>query len=352
MVGLALVIPSMLFAVLPMLALLTAVWWLDRYDREPVWLLTLTFLWGAIGGVLFGVVGSLTLETPLAALGVNGIDVGLDWIGPAVIAPLAEEPAKALFLFVVMWNRSFDGTTDGFVYGAAAGLGFGMTENFLYFSNLGFEVNLADLATTGAAWLYTVGVRTAWSAVMHGAATATVGACLGFARFRGWGVKLAALPVGFGIAMGLHATWNGLLVAEEIGGFGGVLKAIDFVVVPAYVLLAFVVFQLTLLDQSFTIRRELRAEAALGTLPTAHADALSSWIRRHTGGWLPPHVPRARYVQAATSLALRRDQAARLTGEAGEFYRDEVHRLRRVVARLLAPPTAAAAAAPRPAARS
>ena len=50
-----------------------------------------------------------------------------------MIAPLIEEPAKALCLLALYRSREFDNATDGFVYGAAAGLGFGMTENFFYF---------------------------------------------------------------------------------------------------------------------------------------------------------------------------------------------------------------------------
>ena len=73
------------------------------------------------------------------ALGIAGDGLGVDpdtvaaMVGPVLVAPLVEEPCKALFLAYVIWNRHFDNMTDGFVYGAAAGLGFGMTENLLYF---------------------------------------------------------------------------------------------------------------------------------------------------------------------------------------------------------------------------
>ena len=51
------------------------------------------------------------------------------------LAPLIEEPTKAIILFAIVRSRHFDNTTDGFVYGAAAGLGFAMTENFMYFGS-------------------------------------------------------------------------------------------------------------------------------------------------------------------------------------------------------------------------
>ena len=56
MVSVVLSIASTVCACVPMFAFLVAVWWLDRYDREPVWLIGLTFLWGAIGGVVLSLI--------------------------------------------------------------------------------------------------------------------------------------------------------------------------------------------------------------------------------------------------------------------------------------------------------
>jgi len=41
---LVLLAASACLAVVPMVALLGVVWWLDRYTREPAWLFGLTFL--------------------------------------------------------------------------------------------------------------------------------------------------------------------------------------------------------------------------------------------------------------------------------------------------------------------
>ena len=59
---------SLLSAVIPLVAFLGLVWWLDRYDREPIWLVLLTFAWGALGGVLFALLGSSLAMEPLAML--------------------------------------------------------------------------------------------------------------------------------------------------------------------------------------------------------------------------------------------------------------------------------------------
>ena len=122
-------IASTVCACVPMFCFLAAIWWLDRYDREPIWLLGLTFLWGAIGSIVAAVIGSITVELLVGgATAVLGALLALDLetlraaSGPVLVAPLVEEPSKAVILLYVIWNRHFDNMTDGFVYGAAAGL--------------------------------------------------------------------------------------------------------------------------------------------------------------------------------------------------------------------------------------
>ncbi|MEQ1571205.1 MAG: PrsW family intramembrane metalloprotease [Myxococcota bacterium] len=324
MIEILLSIGSTTCACVPMFSFLAVVWWMDRYDREPVWLLGLTFLWGAVGAVL----GAVTLSwyAEWAVTEVGGAEA-LGVLSPVVVAPLVEEPCKALFLAYVIWNRHFDNMTDGFVYGAAAGLGFGMTENLLYFLAVSDDV---------VAWGSTVVVRTFYSAVMHATATASVGACLGWARFRGWPVLVAALGVGLGLGVGVHAVWNGLITMGEVTG-DGVPFLVDLVLLPLEAVMVFTVFQVCLWEESLTIRRELREEAATGRIPLEHADILSSWVRRLYRSWVPTGVDHALYVQTATSLALRKRQVRQMGRSAPAFYRDEVDRLRRQVELLLGP---------------
>lgn len=327
-----LVVLSIVFAVVPMTGLLLLVWWLDRYDREPLWLYLLTFLWGGIGGVVIALVGNLVLDlslTPVAFLLDEAASTGQAFqvaIGPTVVAPLVEEPAKALILLVVLTSRNFDNMTDGFVYGAAAGLGFGMTENAMYFLSV-----LQDPAV----WWDTVAVRTAFSAIMHASATSLVGAGLGWGRFRRWwGLGLGGL-VGLTLAMAMHAQWNGLLTLGATLDDTGLAERLALWLLPVEVLLVFGAFQLSLLGESLIIRRELTAEARDGVLPPAHAGVIASWWRRQGYDWLPQGLDHRRYVQAATTLALRRRQL-RLPGTRKDpFYRDDTVRLRAQIRAML-----------------
>lgn len=316
---------SVVCATVPMIGFLALVWWLDRHDREPVWLVAFTFLWGAIGSVFLALIGSTLLLAPLTAL--LGPELG-ERMGAVVVAPLVEEPTKALILFAVMYSRHFDNASDGFVYGAAAGLGFGMTENLFYFLNV---------AASGdaTAWATTVLIRTFFSAVMHACATSSVGAALGWARFRGWGPKVLALPIGFGTAIGIHALWNGLLTVGEIQQTT-VWTTVNLVLFPFEVVLLFVVFQLALWDERATIRRELADEVNHGLLPLHHASHIASWWSRSRRHWVPRGVPHAQYVKAAITLALRKHQCRNVGAAQYAFYADEVVRLRREIQALLA----------------
>lgn len=311
-------------ATVPMLTFLAAVWFFDRHEREPLWLFLLTFAWGAIGGVIFAMIGSTALQVPLTfALGASLADQ----YSAVLIAPLVEEPTKAAILFAIMFSRHFDNATDGFVYGAAAGLGFGMTENFLYF---------LTVAASGDVWgwMFTVVIRTFFSAVMHACATSCVGAMLGFARFRGIGWKIVAVPIGFGVAMGIHALWNGMLTAGELFAQDWMSWA-NFAMFIGEFAIIIVVFQLALWDERATIRRELADEVKEGLLPLAHAKAIGSYFRRSRPGWVPKGIPQRHYVRAVTTLALRKHQSRNCSKRSYAFYADEVVRLRREVSSLL-----------------
>jgi protease PrsW len=335
MITLILIGLSTVAAVVPMVGFLAAIWWMDRYDREPIWLITLTFSWGAIGAIFLGILGSLILMVPLgiglaqwgAAADVDTTGM-LDQLSPVLIAPLAEEPAKAIVLLAVIFSRHFDNMTDGFVYGAAAGLGFGMTENFLYF------ITVVD---DPLAWGGTVVIRTFYSAVMHATATAMVGACLGFARFRGLFWLAGAGVVGLGAGGAIHAAWNGLITGAQWYGHPE-LFWFDILMLPAVVAAVFVVFQICLATESANIRRELGDEVAHGRMPDSHPPIIASWTRRMLQtNWLDAHIEKHRYIEEATLLAMRKQQLRLMGKRAPPFYADEVTRLQQSIAQQLEP---------------
>lgn len=298
---LLIVLTSIFMAVAPMVVALMFIWWLDRYDREPLGLLFVLFAWGAVGGTLIG--GFLTLE--LHRFAVLAVGPKAAYVLTLVaLAPILEEVAKGIGLFGVALHSKFDNMTDGIVYGAGVGLGFAMTENLLYF--------FRGYLTGGLlGWGVMVLLRTFFSAWVHMAASACWGAGLGAAKYAK-GRRIVWWPlVGMGGAVLVHAVWNACTVMTiETGSQVPILSG--FVLLPLVVLLLLVIFQVSLSRERLFITAELTEEAALRIVPAEHVGILSSYARRMRGRWGPAD-PRVRsvYVRLTTELAFRKRQARR-----------------------------------------
>ena len=103
---------SQLAAAVPVLAYIFIIWRLDRYEREPLWLIGMTFLWGALGGTCFGCLLSVPPAAMLeAALGQQWGDVGT----AVVVAPFVEEFTKGIVFLPLLFSKNFDNETDGLI---------------------------------------------------------------------------------------------------------------------------------------------------------------------------------------------------------------------------------------------
>ena len=317
----------MFFATVPMFIFLGIVWWLDRYDREPIWLVSLVFMWGAI----FSALGSLIINVVSGAILTEMVGpVPADAIGTVLMAPLVEEPMKASVLILVCLTRWFDNATDGFVYGAAVGLGFAVSENFLYFSQFTDDF---------FAWVSVVAIRTACTGLMHAMASSIVGAALGWAKCRTIEIRIVSFVLGLATAMMVHLLWNALAV---IAGFGnGEALLIDIAIFGVEFAIVFAIFMACVQGEHKMILRELRVEAEGGVLPPQHVAIIASVRRRSQFGWCPPNVNQAEYIETATRLAFRRMQCrGRGSGQA-QFYKEARalrHKLRAMLGTKPLPP--------------
>jgi RsiW-degrading membrane proteinase PrsW (M82 family) len=274
-------------------------------------LLLKNFLWGAIGAIVFGIVFSIIFSS---ALGTN------EFHNAIFIAPFVEEIAKGIFLLYTARDRRFDNITDGVVYGTAIGLGFGMTENFLYFMG----------ATGVDQWVFLVIVRTLFSAVMHAMATGTFGAFVGFTKFQKPSLRLPLRLVGLFVAMFMHFFWNYSVSIEDPAAAG--IGAI-FIILSVIVMI--IVFQLSLLSESRLIQRELAEETTEGIIPANHLQFLPYSSKRRLIGWLPVNMDRKAYIQLATNLAFRKFQSKYCSERERESYVEEVQRLREQIRQLI-----------------
>jgi len=111
---------------------------MDRYEPEPIWLLTAVFFWGAVVATLISIVMNGVGEGFLsAALSAPENSQLVQSSTASFVAPLVEETAKGsglllLWLLSSVWLHEVDGPLDGAIYGGVIGLGFTLTEDVLY----------------------------------------------------------------------------------------------------------------------------------------------------------------------------------------------------------------------------
>jgi RsiW-degrading membrane proteinase PrsW (M82 family) len=316
--GMSYALISLLAAIIPMVFYLIVIWKLDRYDREPIWLVTLNFLWGAVGAVIFGFLGSLLLLKNLSPVFYRSMSENL--LGAVIVAPFIEEIAKGIFLlFVTSPMKDFDNMTDGVVYGAAIGLGFGMTENFLYF--LTASQNIEQL-------LYLIIIRSILSAVMHACSTAAFGAFIGYAKFHSKQGRKWLIPLGLITAMFIHFFWNYSVTIGNIFIIGALF-------IVSAVAVIFILFQISLSNESKLIKKELSEEAEIGTIPIEHLNFLPYTHLRARKGWLAPKINQDKYIKIATNLAFRKQQSRTCPERKKAFYMQEVEDAREEISHLL-----------------
>ncbi len=230
---------GLVVAILPAPIYVMLALWIDRFEAEPKWLLATSFLWGALVAVGISIiVNSLGIEIVNAFYGKEAADL----YGLSFSAPVVEESAKALGLFVLyFWKRDeFDGILDGIVYASMVGLGFAMTENIKYYAE-----SVADGSAFG-----TFVVRGMFSPYAHPLFTSMTGIGLGIASHaRSRAVKFFMPLVGFALAIVLHSVWNtSLFFSQQLEN--GLLALV------MYFLIMVPIFAGVLLVALFALRRE------------------------------------------------------------------------------------------------
>lgn len=290
----------------------------DRFEKEPIWLVAGSFLWGAIAATTGAIIWSTILQGSVQAL--TGDEELAAVTGATLIAPVAEEITKGCAVLMVFWifRREFDSVLDGVIYGGMAGLGFAATENVLYLYFKGF-------AEGGAAGLFTLFflrvVLLGWG---HAVYSACFGAGLALARLnrQKWG-KIVAPAAGLALAIAIHALHNTLtVVLTERFGLGGL--AVTLAVAWLGWGFMLVVVGLAIARERRWMREFLPEEVALGNLTPAQLTTACSLRQRL--------IERLRFrgtsrlYSTAGELAIRKRHVARLGDEGGNLA--DIDRLR------------------------
>jgi RsiW-degrading membrane proteinase PrsW (M82 family) len=299
------------------------VWWLDRHEKEPWWLLGMVFLWGAMPAVLISVIVEMILDIPISVFGPG---LAYEVAGSSLVAPAVEEAAKGVAVFgVLLFMRGeMDNVLDGIVYGAMAGLGFAFTENVFYF--------LQSLSEGGwGEWTGVVFLRAVVFGLNHAFFTGLTGAALGYARLsRSAPTRLAVPLLGLAAAIGFHSAHNLGATLASLTCFGLLFSLLaDW----GGLLMLGLAVALVWRQEKLWIRTHLESEVGT-TLGREVYDMAGSYRRRLAAqgtallrGDLRGWQSSRRLAQTATELAFKKHQLASLGDEGGA--RKTVEELRR-----------------------
>lgn len=294
-------------ATIPVPLYLLLVLWIDRYESEPLWMLATAFFWGALVAVFIALVFN-TASSVMVAVMTESMEAGQAF-GAVISAPIVEETAKALILFILFFKKDeFDGVVDGIVYAAMVGLGFAMTENIQYYGRAVMESGSGGLTAVFI-------LRGTLSPFAHPLFTSMTGIGLGLARqSHNTFIKVLTPIVGLLMAIAMHLIWNGSVVV--FGGLG-FLFAYLVIMVPAFVIILAVIF-LALRREGQVVQEFLHPDLQGGMLTQQEYDRLctirgrmgasfNAFSRGGVGSWRACRQAN----QIASELAFHRSRVAR-----------------------------------------
>ncbi|MFO7169069.1 MAG: PrsW family intramembrane metalloprotease [Chloroflexota bacterium] len=316
-------------ASLPVMGLL---WYLDRRERESLWLF--------IGAALWGAAISTGVSALLNALGFGFIALGLEVAGDmdtetvgqvltaALVAPPVEEMAKGIALLVLFWflRAEFDNVRDGIIYGALVGLGFNVAEYALYVMQGYLESGRAPFGEQFAGRFVFLGFNghMLWSALC--------GAGVGLARQTRSGCLRIGAPVGgYTVATLAHALNNSLgifalaflltlfgydieagLETIPVGGLWAAAALMNVLVQGFPYILLFTMLWLSSRWERDVIRTYLADEVGISVTPEEYARIARDRLFGDTR-WFRGRE--ARIANAQNELAFRKWHVAREGGD-------------------------------------
>jgi protease PrsW len=290
-------------------------YWLDRYEKEPLLLLGGVFIWGAVIAA-----GSAFIINTFLGLGIyifTNSSVLTDIATGSIVAPLVEETLKGLAVLVVflVFRREFDSILDGIIYAGVAALGFAATENTYYIYTYGFqESGWSGLLSLTFIRVILVG----WQ---HPFYTAFFGIGLATARLnKNWVVKIITPLLGLAIGMFAHGFHNTVAVFLPSGGAGLVIgTAIDW---TGWFFMICIIIWATWREQK-NLKKYLAAEVQAGTItPAQFHTASSGWLQmfaRVVAVFKGKYFKTARFYQVCGEYAHKRRQYDLLGDEGGNL---------------------------------
>jgi RsiW-degrading membrane proteinase PrsW (M82 family) len=300
-------IVALFFAFVPAFFMAMFIYWLDRYEKEPLALLGAAFFWGAViaaGGAyvintVFGIgIYELTGSGDLA-----------DVVTASGVAPFVEEGLKGLAVVIVFlfFRKEFDSILDGIIYAGIAALGFAATENVLYIYGHGY----LDGGWDGL-WSLVL-IRDFVVAWQHPFYTAFTGIGLAVARMnKNVLVKIIAVPTGYAVAVFAHAFHNSF--GTFVGGLEGFAlgSLIDWF--GWFMMAIFIVFMIA--RERGLLQKQLLEEVASGVMSQAQYQKALSPLTMSTAFFTGGRAA-SRFYQMCGELAHKKEQLNKLGEEQG-----------------------------------
>jgi RsiW-degrading membrane proteinase PrsW (M82 family) len=291
---------SIIAAIIPTLFYIGLIYWVDQYEKEPWWLLTAAFLWGAIPSIIIAYIFNTIFSIPIYV--VAGESTG-DILTAAFIAPPVEETVKGIAILGIffLWRHEIDSPLDGIIYGAMVGMGFAMVENGFYF---------IDTFNAGGteAWSINVFMRAVIFGLNHALFSSMTGLGIAVARLSGkTAVRFLAPIAGWSVAIFLHALHNLTISFNNLL----CLVALAFDWSGVWVIVGIVVWALA--QEQRWLKEYLTEEVEMGILTRQQYRTACSSLHRagHTLSLFFSHGPRAyrqsvRFYHRCSKLAYQK----------------------------------------------
>ncbi len=245
---------------------------IDMNEKEPIWAMSMLFALGACASV------ALRLLAPTSLL-------DLTVLPAALLEELARFVAAGVGVYALTvygrWRgwQEFNGTMDGIVYGACAGLGFAIA------TQVRSELIFGTVALPGApVGLFAGFGRIALTGLTDGLYGAILGAGIGASTEARSAVSRAALPAaGMVAAVVAHAGLASLAHGDALSGTSGLIRAYAAWSLPIVAVAATVVFALR--SERHAIRQQLASEVQAGVLTATDFALLQSVFARSVSYW-------------------------------------------------------------------
>ncbi len=258
-------------AVIPVFIMLLYIYFTDKVDREPLWLILLLLFLGGLSvisalivEILGGAVISLIFDVGLGEL-LPGMDfsVIVAFLECFFVVAIAEELGKFVMVLIPTWkNKHYNYRFDGVVYCVSAGLGFALIENILYIlpepafatiqGGLGLMLQTEVWEKIGAG--FGVGIMRAMTSIPgHTMFGIFMGVFYGYAKYYASQKKKGKTFVCFLLALIVPIILHGLYdYFLTVGSILTILSFLEFIVL-AYIL-AFVITRVEAKhDKAFTV---------------------------------------------------------------------------------------------------